>query len=203
MRFRRRLRSRARRGFAMLELILALAVIGVVVAGVIVLFQQSSESVKRGDALNLVSNIRGGAERAFVGSATYAGLTLQMLYERGAIPDSAFNGTSFEHPFGDEVNVWPGGKFFAVGFRALDDAACEEIAGSYVGQTRARQGIVDAMVRRTLGTALSVPTVAANGQMSVLGTAVRVGTGPPFTVPQVGTACRFGDGRNDLYFVFG
>lgn len=127
---------------------------------------------------------------AVVGAVTVAG----SYY--AAAPAGGVKGgpESFRHPYGGELAVWPRGEFFAVGLRALDDSACESVAGSYAGQDRARQGVVGAMVTRTAG-ALTAPAVADDG-------AITGGFPAPWTAARVSAACRFGDGANDLYFVF-
>ena len=63
-----------------------------------------------------------------------------------------------------------------------------------------RQGIVDAMVRRTAGTVLAAPpaVVCIPSGCSISGS-----IGVPFSVTRIDSACRFGDDGNDLYFVFG
>lgn len=197
----------------MFEVLLALGIVGVVIIGAVLLYQVAMERLRSGEAHGLTADIRGAAERIYAGSATYNGLTMCLLDGRGGVPASARVRACpvppattppgiFQHPYGEAVNVWPVGgsgatprhKFFAIGLRALDKPACESLAGNYVGQTRTRQGIIGFMVRQTVGTGMTPPTVAADGTITG-------GLQAPYTIAQVSGACRHDS--NDLYLVFG
>ena len=85
-RFRRAMKKSL--GIAMLEVILALGVVGIIIGGVIILFVSAQERQKRTDATTLINQIRAGVESTFATSGNYTGLQMSLLYGRGKIPDT-------------------------------------------------------------------------------------------------------------------
>ncbi|MCY4565121.1 MAG: hypothetical protein OXE40_11685 [Gammaproteobacteria bacterium] len=198
-----RIRDRGNLGIAMLEVILAIGVIGIIIGGVIVLFTSAQERQKRTDTTSLINQVRAGVESTFATSGNYTGLSMQLLYDRGKVPDSAYNGTTFNHPFGNLIEVYPigtGGKRFWLGLRGLDEGACEDILGTYIGMTRSRAGIVLARVDDGADptVALAVPS-GADGS----GTGDIVNATMPYNLAQVNGACEGGDGQHNVWFLFG
>jgi len=199
---------RTRRGATMLEYILYLGLAGVLLAGVVVLYTQNAERQKRLAAITLVNNMRGGVERIFAGAASYDGLTVALLDNRGVIPDTArVSPTVANHPFGDVINVFVdlvNNRTYWIALNDLDNESCADIAGAYIGKTRARAGIMNALVVADAAgaTALAAPTAgvagAAANRMSTLGTVT-----VPYTAANVAARCDTGAGGNDLYFQFG
>ncbi len=208
MRLFRELRRKRWRGLTMLEFILYLGLAGVVVAGVVVYYTQASERQKRTDAITLLNNVRGGIERVFAGASSYTGVTIELLDNRGVIPDTArVSATVANHPFGDTLNVFVDGtntRTFWIAFNDLDDEACADIAGSYIGKTRARSGIINALVvaDTSSNTALAVPTSAVAGSATNRITASATAA-VPYTAANVAGACDSGASANDLYIQFG
>ena len=147
---------------------------------------------------------RAGLALALVGALGLGAmaLSMDMLRRQAELPGSAYQGAAFGHPYGDEMQVWPAGRFFVVGLRGLPDKACAEIAYHYVAESRAGEnpegkGLVAVMVRETIaGASMMPPEVAIDGS-------VRGGTKAPFSGAEIDTACRFGANANDLYIVFG
>ena len=190
-------------GIAMLEVILAIGVVGIIIGGVIILFVSAQERQKRTDTVTLINQIRAGVESTFATSGNYTGLNMELLYDRGKVPDTATTdgGTTFNHPFGNLIQVSPiatGGKRFWVALRGLDEDACEDILGTYIGMTRSRSGIVTARVHA------ATPNPALAAQTGALGSSgSAVSATMPYNLTQVGAACAAGDGEHNVYFLFG
>lgn len=205
-RFGRKFRSGRKRGIAMLEVILAIGVVGFIIAGVIVVYTQAQERQKRTESIALLNSLRGATERIFAGAPSLVGLTDDLLDSRGAVPDTARNlnaagaFTGIRHPFNEDVNVWEDGKRFWIGFANLDDEACGDIAGAYTGKTRARAGIVNALVLNEAAIAEPTAVEAAAAANRISGSATAA---VPYTTANVESACDEGEGANDLYFLFG
>ena len=179
-------RSRRWRGFSLFGVLLGLAVAGVVIVGSVALYNQTQEAAGRSEALTLLSQLKGAVERTYAGRPNYgaAGTDLiPTIDRRGGIPSNArvMNGTDVEiwHPFDAQVNIEAQVGEYTIEFEDLDDEICAALADVYVGQTRARTGLV---------------SIQFNG-----GTA----NGAPVTVAQVTTGCNAGASDNDITFRFG
>ena len=208
--FAHRLAVRARRGVALFDVLLAIGLAGVVIVGVILLYQSIERSNARDDLVNLVRELRGGVERAFVGSGSYAGLEMELLCDIGAVPEANRIGTNcatarFVSPLsnrssGSSLGTWPltlpGGsttpKGFTLGVAALDDADCAALVGAYVGRTWTRSDFFGAT---TVGAG---PNGGANWDARTHGHF----TGAPLTQAQAASMCGRGDGRNTVYLGF-
>ena len=149
-----RLARRRRRGLALFDVILAVGVVGVLIAGGVLLLQAAQERIKRNDTLSLVNLIRAEAVRIFAGRPTYDGLSMAMLEVRGSLPDDVIRvsgsppTTEYEHAYDREVDVWPmtGNKQFVLALADLDNGPCGDILSTWVGKSRTRAGILSAGV---------------------------------------------------------
>ena len=131
--------------------------------------------------------------------------------QTNTLPDTATTdgGTTFNHPFGGAIEVYPlsgGGKRFWVALRGLDEDACEDMLGTYIGMTRSRSGLVGASVDVGTGTPTALPSAGTAQTASSTAFPVKARLGGPtgaYTLAQVDTACNGGDGLHNIWFLFG
>lgn len=178
-------RSRRWRGFSLFGVLLGLAVAGVVIVGAVALYNQTQEAAGRSEIVSLLSQLKAGVERTFAGRPTYGASGTNLIPtidRRGAIPDNARvetnNRVRIRHPFDAFVEIEAELGEYTIKFNDLDDEICAALADVYVGQTRARTGLVSI----------------------TFGTTARVA---PITVAQVTSGCGAGAGANDVTFRFG
>ena len=184
-RSRKAARSRRWRGFSLFGVLLGLAVAGVVIVGSVALYNQTQEAAGRSEALTLLSQLKGAVERTYAGRPNYgaAGTDLiPTIDRRGGIPSNARvdNAGTVEiwHPFDGQVIIRSRGGQYTIQFLGLDNEICAALADVYVGQTRARTGLV---------------LIQFNNRQNR----------SPVTVEQVTAGCNAGAGDNDIRFRFG
>ena len=179
-------RSRLWRGFSLFGVLLGLAVAGVVIVGAVALYNQAQEAAGRSEIVTLLSQLKGAVERTYAGRPTYGTGSLgATIDKRGGIPDNArvakADGTldSIRHPFNDTVVITGATGQYTILFNDLDNEICAALADVYVGQTRARTGLVS----------IKFGTTAAKVS--------------PVTIANVTSGCNAGAAKNDLMFTFG
>ena len=210
-----RLARRRRRGLALFDVILAVGVVGVLIAGGVLLLQAAQERIKRNDTLSLINQVRAETVRIFAGRPTYAGLDMKLLRVRGSLPDDVIrpqtSGRSdsdttqdYDHPYDSEVDIWEvtGKKQFIIGLADLDDGSCGDILSGWAGKTRTRAGIRAASVGKSsdAGDQL-VDEINAWPTGNQVGDAGGGGVSP-FDEAAVAGWCDEGDGKNDIYILF-
>ena len=190
-------RSRRWRGFSLFGVLLGLAVAGVVIVGAVALYNQTQEAAGRSEILTLLSQLKGSVERIYAGRPTYGASGTNLIPTidtRGGIPDNARISTStttgsgasavttstvsIQHPFDGAVNIVAQGGEYEIEFEDLDNEVCATLADVYVGQTRARTGLVSIDFSGTTNAS-------------------------PVTVAQVTSGCNQGASANDITFRFG
>ncbi len=201
----RQMRRRKNKGLALFDVILAVGVIGFLIAGGVLLLQTVQERIKRNDTVALVNQIRAEAQRIFAGQPTFDGLTMNALEVRGSLPDYVIRtpGSVWKSAYDGVVNVWPesGLKQFTIGIGGLDKGPCADIMTPYTKKTRTVSGLVamgvgietvaGALTARAW-TAAFLPLTGASGAASGAGIAFATASG----------WCTGGDGLNSVYFRF-
>ena len=165
----------------------------VAIVAVVGIYNGITASLKEGESITLLNQLRTSVERIYSGQASYGASTndnlVPILAGFGKIPDGARvvsgSTTTIRHPFGGAVTIRGNGGRFAITFAALDDETCKDLGQAYAGRTRAGSGIVMMDVAGTAPT--TVPT-----------TAPRV-----WTIADLNTKCTEGAASNALTFVFG
>ncbi len=184
---RRVARGRRWRGFSLFGVLLGLAVAGVVIVGSVALYNQTQEAAGRSEILTLLSQLKGAVERTYAGRPTYGAADTNLIPtidRRGGIPDNARMGgtggtaVSIQHPFDGAVNITAQVGEYEIEFEDLDNEVCATLADVYVGQTRARTGLVH---------------IDFTGTENI----------SPVTVAQVTAGCAQGASSNNITFRFG
>ena len=176
--------SRGWRGFSLFGVLLGLAVAGVVIVGAVALYNQTQEAAGRSEILTLLSQLKGAVERTYAGRPSYGTASLiSTIDKRGGIPDNARVDTagtiSIRHPFNNTVEITGATGQYTIKFNDLDDEICAALADVYVGQTRARTGLVSIKFNTSTATAA------------------------PVTIANVTSGCNGGAADNDIVFTFG
>ena len=202
-----RLMRKGRRGATPAEVILYMVLAGVILAAGVFAYTQGTELLAQWRTESLLSHLRGSIAKIMQGQGNYSSLSVALLDERSAIPDSwrlettvsdvTCDGTadvgnshtcvSMVHPFDGNVAVFGVGKRFWIGFESMDDSACQDLLTPYANATRSRSGVAAAHVSATVLTAApTTPSLAT-----------------PFDLAAITGDCDEGDDSNHVYIQFG
>ena len=154
---RRRVGRRWTRGFTIFSVLLAFAMGGLVIVGVVGMYNSAVEDKKRADSVMLLNELRAAVEKTFVGNPTYGSSNnnlVPVLAARGGIPDRALKAGNagwaddgIIHSFGGAVDIVgnPGGTAptqFYIKFNGVESEVCQALGNVFIGRSRARAGIV-------------------------------------------------------------
>ena len=138
--------SRRWRGFSLFGVLLGLAVAGAVIVGVVAMFNTTQEAAGRTEIVQLLSHLKASVERTFAGRPNYGtGSLVAAIDLRGGIPDNARvagSPVTIQHPFNGAVTITGATGQYEIEFADLDNEICAALLDVYVGQTRARSGLV-------------------------------------------------------------
>ena len=201
-----RLARRRRRGLALFDVILAVGVVGVLIAGGVLLLQAAQERIKRNDTLSLVNQVRAEAVRIFAGRPSYDGLSMKMLEVRGSLPDDVIRpGGVYKHAYDRDVDIFPvtGNKQFVLMLEDIDDGPCGDILSTWVGKSRTRAGILEAGVENNASPTLAIFDALTLKTVDYTGNATIAGRdGSPIDNNSVEYYCKHGDKANNIYIKF-
>ena len=204
------------RGIALFEVIIALGIVGMIIAGAVLLLQGAQERIARNETLQLINQLRAEANRIWASQSTYSGLEIHILAQSGGLPDYVWrddgsppnNGVyndddSYLSTYEKDIDIWGSAtlKRMTIGLADLDPGPCVDILSSWADKTRAVAGIVRASVNSAAGASIAAPATAwwtATGDVS----GVHEQYAAPFTAAEVASMCKGTEGNNDLYILF-
>jgi major structural subunit of bundle-forming pilus len=159
------IRRRRQQGLTLIEAAMVLAIAALVVAGVMLFFQNANNAQKTNDAMGELAAIQQVVRSLYSGQPDYTGLNAALLANSKQLPNKMIVGvppaaTGLQDPFNATITVTPvavGGvnSQFSVEFDGLSIDACSKMA------------TVD------LGT--SLVSIAVNGQAATNGTTLTPG----------------------------
>ena len=202
------LSRRRRRGLALFDVILAVGIIGVLIAGGVLLLQTVNERIKRNDTMAVINQIRGEASRIYAGQPTMNSLAMNLLEKRGSLPDAVIrtSGSVYEHAYDAAINVWPitGKKQYIVGLAELDDGPCADLLVNFADKSRTVSGVRSLGVGAESTQTFGAPTLASAGVLDQTNKADKAAAGTPVTATTMTGAgwCDSGDGNNNVYLHF-
>lgn len=176
--FASKLASRRTRGLTLMEVAMVLAMIGVVVAGALIYFNQANTQQKTTAAFGQLSQIQQAVRSLYSGQANFAGLTTAVMANSDALPASMVSGTTLRHAFNGAVTV------------SSASASAGANSGFSVEFGDVPQDACQAMLTKDLG----------RGVFSVGASTVRAQPNLPFTLPQASASCSAS--YNDITWVF-
>ena len=158
----KRLRARiARRGLSLVEIAMGLVILTVVVAGVMLLYQNANTSRQTAAVQTQIGAVQQSVRSMYAGQADYTGVTAATV--AGMLPSSMSDGTNVTNAFGGAITVddvdYPGrgtNSGFSVTVGGLPAEACRTLAAADLG--RAVGGLT------IEGTAVSTPATPAEAQ---------------------------------------
>lgn len=159
-------------GIGLLEFILALVLSLVLLFGVLSLYKSSSQSSQVASETSALQALTVGVKALYPGSATYTGLSADMLIKANKVPTTMINGTALKHAWGDAVTVGPdavnGG--YNVTYANVPTSACIELV-SAVGVNYNKATVGATVVKSPTSTSVDV---AATTTACSAGAAVNV-----------------------------
>jgi len=136
--------NRSRRGLTLIEAAMVLTILAIVIAGVVVYYQNASTSQKVSATAGQVSAVQQAIRAAYAGQPNYSGLAAAAI--AGQLPTSMVAGTNdLRNAFGGQilVSATTGGgsanSAFNITFQGLPSDACLRLAAIDMG--RAALGI--------------------------------------------------------------
>ena len=126
--------GRRKRGYTLMEILLALAVVGGVIAGAGVLFTQTQGSANLNTAKQQLTSLSASIRELYAGSSSYTGLSGSDLITAGAVPATMVSGSNIVDAWGNTVTVAsPGATTFSIAVTALDQEDCTKLSTSAFG----------------------------------------------------------------------
>ena len=168
---------RRRRGFSLVEIAMVLAIGALVVAGVMMYFNNANVSAKTNEAMSQLSSIQETVRTLYQGQSDYSGIDTATLASSQLVPNKYKKGTNaLRSPFGADITIatGAGNNQFAVTYAKVPDLACQR------------------MVTADLGTGVVSLTIGSGA--AILGKAA--------TPAQASSQCAGGTTGNDITWIF-
>jgi prepilin-type N-terminal cleavage/methylation domain-containing protein len=160
-------RRRRSSGFSLVEIAMVLAIIALLVAGIMLFFNNASSSQKTNDAGTEIAAVSQVVRSLWAGQPDYTGVTTSAIAASGQLPNKWTKGTGLTDAFAGAVSV--GGTAsntnFFITMTNVPSLACNKFATTDMGT-----GLIGAFIN---GTAQSFPLTPAqaNGATACGGTA--------------------------------
>lgn len=153
----------ARKGIALVEVLLSLVILALVVGGAMWLFSQTGTSQKTTQFTQEVATIVQAVHQLYQGQPSYAGLSSAIVAQSGLLAARYVNGSTVLSPFGATVNITNGGSpgtsgvtnYFQIDMGTAPQAACARIVTTDYGD-----GLLSRTGNQTDGTAVTPDQVA-------------------------------------------
>ena len=122
------------RGLTLIEAAMVLAIATLVVAGIMIFFQNASTNSKSNEVLSQIAHIQESVRSIYAGSPTYAGLENSLLISGGYIANkNRESATVIKNSFNGTVNVAPESigvtdNTFSVEITGIPNEGCIKIA---------------------------------------------------------------------------
>lgn len=170
------------KGFTLIEIIIALAVIGVAIAGMLYYQSRAESGQKANNTVSALTSMVGNIKSTFSPANTFTGVTAGNLVSAGVIVEPfTGTGTAITDPWGGAVTVGGAPGFFGLAFQAPNAEVCMKIV----------TGLVRSAARVTVHTAAPtfVATATTAETMLTTGTVVKTNATATYNAGNAATGC--------------
>ncbi len=186
-------RAKRQAGFTLIEIIIALAVIGVAIAGMLYYQNRAEAGQKANNSVSALTSMVGNIKSTFAPANSFAGVTAGNLVSAGLVVEPFTGaGTAITDPWGNAVVIGGAPGFFGIGVLAPNSEICMKIV----------TGLVRSAARVTVHTAAPafVATATTAETMLTTGTVVKTNAQGAFNAANAATGC--GDTAAHIGMVF-
>ena len=174
--------KRAQKGFTLIEIIIALAVIGVAIAGMLYYQNRAETGQKANNTVSALTSMVGSIKSTYAPANSYAGVTAGNLISAGLIVEPFTGaGTAITDPWGGAVTIGGAPGFFGIAFQAPSADVCMKIV----------TGLVRSAARVTVHTAAPtfVATATTAETMLTTGNVVKTNATANYNAANAATGC--------------
>lgn len=138
-------RNKMEKGLSLIEASMVLALSAIVVSGVMFYYQSASDSNKTQNTVSQVMSVMSAINGLYVGQASYAGLTDEVLLNSSAVPENYKDQVKkkINNPFGGELKVTPttNGGGYILSLNGVPKSSCVNIASMNLGTSLQGVGV--------------------------------------------------------------
>lgn len=138
-------RNKMEKGLSLIEASMVLALSAIVVSGVMFYYQSASDSNKTQNTVSQVMSVMSAINGLYVGQASYAGLTDEVLLNSSAVPENYKDNVKkkINNPFGGELKVAPttNGGGYILSLNGVPKSSCVNIASMNLGTSLQGVGV--------------------------------------------------------------
>ncbi|WP_460199850.1 type 4 pilus major pilin [Escherichia coli] len=137
-------KNKMEKGLSLIEASMVLALSAIVVSGVMFYYQSASDSNKTQNTVSQVMSVMSAINGLYVGQASYAGLSDDVLYNSSAVPENYKdkNSKKINNPFGGRLSVASKtGGGYTLTLEGVPKSSCVNIASMNLGTSLQGVGV--------------------------------------------------------------
>lgn len=136
-------RNKMEKGLSLIEASMVLALSAIVVSGVMFYYQSASDSNKTQNTVSQVMSVMSAINGLYVGQASYASLTDEVLLNSSAVPENYKDKVKkkINNPFGGELKVAPHVGGYTLSLNGVPKSSCVNIASMNLGTSLQGVGV--------------------------------------------------------------
>lgn len=128
--------NRKRRGLTLIEAAMVLAILALVIAGVMIFYQNASNNQKLTQAQQQIIAVQQAVNQMYAGQSSKTGLDEADIIE--SLPSSQISGTTIKNPYNGTISVAAVSTGFTIASTNVPEDACQRLATVDMGrQTQA------------------------------------------------------------------
>lgn len=138
-------KNKMEKGLSLIEASMVLALSAIVVSGVMFYYQSASDSNKTQNTVSQVMSVMSAINGLYVGQASYAGLSDEVLFNSSAVPENYKdkNTRKINNPFGGKLKVAEKktGGGYTLTLERVPKSSCVNIASMNLGTSLQAVGV--------------------------------------------------------------